>query len=323
MSLDQQPAGESSLAGSISLHFVAEFGEAETYHRLIKALGDAAQSAAKKLNDDGLLPLQLVDKNNSGDGEIIRRGLEELSLDKQFKPLNIPLDIEEIKKTYWDLISDNALLANHLLYGCIAANDVRKNIKASWTHPSINLLSDKQFAEIKAECQAVRDEYEKLIGRTALTQSADDVMVNNLKNIVRVVTKHGRGNCYEHSCLVLDRLLKMKIKAYVEIIGIENGDHVFVVIGRFSGGNLNDFTTWGKSAVVVDAWAGDVYPASEISHKLHDFVFYNRGKIRCITFPYDPNYHRFVHDKDVNLSEGYFLLLCHPERRALLSGESD
>jgi hypothetical protein len=314
MSLDQQSAGDSGpvIISSLkipfptSLHYVAEFGEAKAYHRLIEALGDKAQFAAKKLNDNGLLPLQLVDKNNSGDGEIIRKGLEELSLDNQFKPLNILLDFEDIKKAYANLISDNSILTNYLLYGCIAANDVRKNITASWTHPSINLLSDKQFAEIKAECQAVRDEYGKLIGRISLAQSADDVMVNNLKNIVYVVTKYGRGNCYEHSCLVLDRLLKMKIKSFIEIVGIENGDHVFVVIGRRSGSNLNDFTTWGKSAVVVDAWAGDVYPASELSHKLNDFVFYNRGKIRCITFPYDPNYHRFVHDKDVNLSEKYF-----------------
>lgn len=294
------------LAGFTPLHLAAEFGEAETFYGLIKALGDDASRAAKKINDNGHLPLQLVDKNKRGDEKIIRRGLEKLSFDRQFKPLHIPVDFAHIKKSYANLIADNPLLKIHLALGCNAVNDVRKKITASWTHPSINFLSADQFSEIKAECQTARDEYSKLIGRTSLLQTMDEVMMSNLKNIVQVVTKHGRGNCYEHSCLVLDRLLKQNIKSTVEIINIQNGDHTFVVIGRMSGSNLNDFTTWGDFSVVVDAWSGDVYPASKLPTKLKDFVLYDHGKTGCITFPYHPEYHRFEIDKDVHLSERYF-----------------
>lgn len=40
--------------------------------------------------------------------------------------------------------------------------------------------------------------------------------------------------------------------------------HVFILIDRAEFSNINCPRSWGKNAVIIDAWAGKVYPAADI-----------------------------------------------------------
>ncbi|HGK6652029.1 TPA: hypothetical protein ACJ5DZ_003124, partial [Legionella pneumophila] len=41
------------------------------------------------------------------------------------------------------------------------------------------------------------------------------------------------------------------------------GEHCLIVIGRVSGSDPNDISTWGEEAVICDPWAEKAYPLSE------------------------------------------------------------
>ena len=88
------------------------------------------------------------------------------------------------------------------------------------------------------------------------------------KQMIEIAKQKRIGNCQQYSALVYDEIKKLQPEFAIEEYVINNQDHQFVVIGRDSHSNPQDFTTWGPRAVIVDAWAGAVYPAAEIPQKL-------------------------------------------------------
>lgn len=75
------------------------------------------------------------------------------------------------------------------------------------------------------------------------------------------------GNCYEMSCYSFFYLLE-RIEEKIDIYFIHDADHVFIVIGRDINSDLNDYTTWGKHAMVCDPWSGTIFPAAEMPQRL-------------------------------------------------------
>ncbi|HEY1896099.1 MAG TPA: hypothetical protein VGG62_07505 [Terracidiphilus sp.] len=69
--------------------------------------------------------------------------------------------------------------------------------------------------------------------------------------------KHfGCGNCGEQSALAFVYLRDLGIRP-LDWIQVNNFKHAFVVVGRVSGSDPEDYTTWGRSAYYCDPWLGD------------------------------------------------------------------
>jgi hypothetical protein len=67
---------------------------------------------------------------------------------------------------------------------------------------------------------------------------------------------YGCGNCGEQSALAFVYLRDMGIRP-LDWMQVDNFRHAFVVVGRLSGSDPEDYTTWGPSAYYCDPWKGD------------------------------------------------------------------
>jgi hypothetical protein len=92
-----------------------------------------------------------------------------------------------------------------------------------------------------------------------------------IHHIARVASFHNRGNCFEKASVAAIQLADRGVKP-VEIFGKVGAqdtggvaDHAFVVIGRDPNSDINKPSTWGPTAVVVDPWRQQTYPASKLS----------------------------------------------------------
>jgi len=102
------------------------------------------------------------------------------------------------------------------------------------------------------------------------------------------------GKCGELTTLVLFYLLKKRLPVRVEILNFDEkkkGDHTFVVIGRDPGSDLNDPSTWGKNAVIVDPWLRIAYPVSLAPQHLKNCCGFDRSTGLPKLEPFDPNKH--------------------------------
>ncbi|MDH5545478.1 MAG: hypothetical protein OEZ43_07795 [Gammaproteobacteria bacterium] len=107
--------------------------------------------------------------------------------------------------------------------------------------------------------------------------------------LVRLLAKDASdsrcGNCGEQAALAFE-YLRLTLGAtpieYMTLasqrqggggVGVCDGDHVFVVIGRKAGGNPGtvsstlDIQNWNPETVICDPWANEVYPAFDFGVK--------------------------------------------------------
>lgn len=88
-------------------------------------------------------------------------------------------------------------------------------------------------------------------------QSYEDLEVlTQIRKVAEDATSTGCGNCGEHAAIAFKYLYDKGVRP-IEYGWITGGDHAFVIIGRAT----DDWD--GHSAIVVDAWAGKVFPLSE------------------------------------------------------------
>lgn len=67
------------------------------------------------------------------------------------------------------------------------------------------------------------------------------------------------GNCGEYAAVAFDFLMLGGCPHAVEYAEyVSPGDHAFVIVGRPSDTDPANPSTWGRDAVVCDAWAGEV-----------------------------------------------------------------
>lgn len=91
---------------------------------------------------------------------------------------------------------------------------------------------------------------------------------------IAVTSKYSIGNCIELAFQTLDYILTYSaIEINAECFKIKGGDHSFVVLNRIRDSDPADPLTWGQNAVICDAWADDVYPASQYALKLHNYYY--------------------------------------------------
>lgn len=64
---------------------------------------------------------------------------------------------------------------------------------------------------------------------------------------------YGCGNCAEQSSLAFTYLEKQNIFP-LDWVCTENWSHAFVILNRRRGSDINNYQTWGDSAVVCDPW---------------------------------------------------------------------
>jgi hypothetical protein len=284
------------------LHTAAMHSTAAILQTIVDSLGSEARNEALKQNLRCSLPIESLRYNKNLDVKKTRKILKALSLDKDMKDLATPIVFSDLIANPKLQYADRGLLEN-LHYGCIAANYVRRKFKRSFTHPTINKLGKSELAQLEKDSNFNRTKFAILTKQRAqFNQTKDEKIIARIKLNQDCIEHCAEGRCGEYADAVLNVLRQMSVPTRFEIFEIKNGDHVFVVLGRIRDkNNVNTPSQWGPTAVVIDAWSGEVFPASEIEAKLRDFKFYESAKHVCrgsITFPYNPKFHELkVQDK--------------------------
>ncbi len=89
-------------------------------------------------------------------------------------------------------------------------------------------------------------------------------------------------------------LIEMGVPPYsIEKVGFENGDHVFTIIDRNRNSDINQPSTYGSQAVIVDGWAKKRYPATKANENLKDYYkIVLDGRTYKFIKSYNEKYHK-------------------------------
>jgi hypothetical protein len=91
--------------------------------------------------------------------------------------------------------------------------------------------------------------------------TADRIM--RLRRAASVAKSRACGNCGEYAAVAFDYLMLNGCPYPIEYAGyVSPGDHAFVIVGRPESATVSDPSTWGREAVVCDAWHGNVVRAN-------------------------------------------------------------
>lgn len=112
--------------------------------------------------------------------------------------------------------------------------------------------------------------------------SFDNKTINKIRYLTKL--KYAKifkiGNCGEHALVALHYLQKHQKSVRAEFAYMTNADHNFVVVGRDPESSLTDSSTWGESAIICDPWAHQIYPASDLPHKLKKICKLNTIEVK-------------------------------------------
>jgi hypothetical protein len=239
------------------LHLAVLNENVEILKAIIENLGSHATRMAKVLNTSKYSPLLLANKIlNPSIKQAIIKLLLPITLDCSIKRLSEPVTVEEVIHNYPELKKDSAILETVAL-GCEAVNQCRKEINTSATHPEANAYTEEEYQKTRERMHDLRK-----------TLHAEP---STIQEIAEKVVETHTGNCGELSFVTTSNFIKLaKEKAHrIEIMNIVGGDHVFVVIDRALRSDANKPDTWGSKAIVLDAWSGEVKPASDMKNLMN------------------------------------------------------
>lgn len=268
---------ETNNNGWNALHYACCFATEYTLKLIINHLGDAVcrELAQYTPNDCGLIPACMLSKNDNylSHDAVLRV----VSLSKLFSKKSLRDEVDPyymLQKLSPEL--RHPALADILLPACHALNWARRAIVISNTHLDSNKISNKQRSHHFAFMQDLR----QAAALPAPKEPCEVLAWLQLARRARTSMKFSTGNCMEYACLVAYNLIRNGLSK-VEILQIPNGDHAFVVLNRDQTSRLNDFQNWGDAALVIDAWAGCIFPAKNIPEKLPTFtrLYTNRDDI--------------------------------------------
>lgn len=111
------------------------------------------------------------------------------------------------------------------------------------------------------------------------------------------IQRHEVGNCKEYAYLAVNYLKKQGVKR-AEVVYISGDDHVFAVIDRAEGSDINKPDTWGPDAYVCDPWSDNVYSASKFYDNVACYKYYENQENK--TYPFK----RSKHSLKVEISIG-------------------
>lgn len=276
--------------GDTPLHAIArEFKRPQDLRFYLDSLPEEkAVRMAKTTNDEGKLPIDYVSplpealgNRVLGQNRIAMAGmLLPYTLKNPFRPMDELLDVHDVLKKFRHWYIRNPELAENLKFACQVANEARSIIQDSSSHPCNNEMSaaDRSYEDIAVE--SMRDRLSEVdIYADEIMQCDVGERRKRLHAAAEIVRKFRAGNCQDYSFVVHDSATEQRPELRAEIFELRVGDHVFVVFGRQPGSDEHDYMTWGDSAVVCDAWAGEVYPASCMEENL--YVYCSRQLVGC------------------------------------------
>ncbi len=157
------------------------------------------------------------------------------------------------------------------------STDVKKSVTQKSIYSKIQIEMDNMEEIYQHKYKQI---FEYL--RRSSTNLARDANALSLALATQLAETFKIGNCYEKSAVLVNFLRKLgpnfadNTDTNVEIISLhsEDGeaDHTVVVIGRRKDSDLNDYTTWGNDAIIVDPWLDTVFFPAEIPERLKSYV---------------------------------------------------
>lgn len=253
--------------------------------KLIEKIGkDDVRLMSVMVNDDGKLPVNMLPGIYNSKRSALCNQLEEMIQTNPIGMKNIHdlIDIDEVNQRINP--HQNSNLSQNITILVDAINQTRRDIRYSNTHLLFNDLNEVSKHEIAVAISMMRDTYIK---------NRSDVMTADVVFCVsKAAKKYSHGNCHEYSCVLAEYIMTKLPNLPVEIISIKRGDHVFVVVGRDQESDIMKPETWGRDAIVCDAWIGDIYMASELNKRLTTFslMFISR-EFKRVLRSFNPNFH--------------------------------
>ncbi|MFT4060082.1 MAG: hypothetical protein QM652_11115 [Legionella sp.] len=265
---------------------------------------------ARTVNDHNQLPYHLLGGNiflTKDEKSALGLYLLNLATRATLLPLDEPIDEVFIGQKY-QIHSINTTLMQQLHYGCMAVNAVRQMITVSSTHPQIvNWIPYEMRIKLNNMHEAIRasnypkkrklfinDAYQNftdshinntLTIRFTLSNNAQVELYNDQINLIKTMKI---ANCGEYASLVYDYLLTLHKKESfdwpIELCSLTNGDHMFVKLGC------------DPDSVIIDAWAGKVYPVCDCYEELcaYTSIEHEHQGIRyfkSVLIPFNPLVH--------------------------------
>ena len=290
---EQHPIDEcmdvTTCRGNTPLHLVAEHNSAESIQTLILLLGSNASQYAIQPNNEGMQPAFSLNKN--------KKLKKEKAEFKKAADILVPMTVSKPTTRLTQLIDLNQVLMRYpeisddLKYIFKVAveeiNGTRKIINKSSTHDYINLPhSNILKKDYENSCEKVK--------KMRLVNFIASVFFPFQPELSAKISQwYGAGNCGEIANIVYINAKKKKIHSSCEVYHIENGDHAFNVFGRDLNSDPADPSTWGKNAVIADAWLGEVFLASEITTRLKNYkkISYENHE-HAFVEPYNLHFHQ-------------------------------
>lgn len=320
-----------NIDGDTALHsLVRNLNSSKEITQFVEMMGEEQSSImAKTVNNKGEIPFDLVKKLNINQKEktIINSMLLDLASKNNLKKLSESINLSDVIKQYEANGPLTAAQLANLEEACVITNLVRQIIVESTTHPQTTHSYEKnnQLQNLMDSLKMSTQQQEKQIlynnGQpyriTKLTYNGFEVELPKtvgyefIANRVKPFEDNHLANCEWYSYIALKLLvLRNDYRLNGEIYGIENGDHVFLVIGRDPNSDPDKPETWGPKAVICDAWAGNIFLATEINTKLTTYrsLFLGVGadtKIYNIISSYNSNYHEL--GRWLSVYKSYFL----------------
>ena len=173
---------------------------------------------------------------------------------------------------------------NHVRSSCGILATNRDAYQARWksAKPLVDMDQTHELAQDEIALNTPTKIKKVSFGTEEIVDIADKV-----KTEAEYTKKHGVGNCEAQASVAFEYLKTMGIKPLdivfyasfdknakmpVKPLGrtgteMVRPDHAFVVIGRPKQADVATYTTWGKDAVVCDAWARRAYFASQLANE--------------------------------------------------------
>lgn len=246
--------------------FVNEIGE------------DIASYLSTITNDRGELPIDLCETYTDKYEYLLY-----LMMQKPYLQLNEKVKVIQSESVPRTLV-DRKLQLN-INRASRIATIVRDMFATSTTHPEINYASSFVYNQITS---LIIDE-RRLYTYSSTTYAAAE-------SVFSTVDKTRVGNCYEYAHCAYFLMRQSNSRVPADIFIINKSDHVFLVIGRANDSDPGEPLSWGKAAVVCDAWAGLVYPVTEMNYYLNGFKRYSSHILdhdANVLPTYNPRYHSF------------------------------